>query len=55
MTDYQREKVRDLINGMTDEEKEIASAILEKWKSKKILKQYTKDGDFLTKLRDGNV
>lgn len=55
MTEYQREKVRDLINGMTDEEKEIASEILEKWKSKKILRQYTKDSDFLTKLRNGNV
>ena len=34
MTEYERQKVRDLINGMTDEEKEIAAEILEKWKSK---------------------
>ena len=28
MTEYEREKVRDLIMGMTDEEKEIAREVL---------------------------
>lgn len=55
MTEYERQKVRDFVNGMTDEEKEIAVEILEKWKSNKILKQYTKEKDFLIKLKQMGV
>lgn len=32
MTEYEREKVRDLVMAMTDEEKEIAWEVLIQWK-----------------------
>ena len=32
MTEYEREKVRDLVMAMTDEEKEIAWEVLVQWK-----------------------
>lgn len=35
MIEYEKQKVRDLINGMTDEEKEIAGEELAKWQQKK--------------------
>ena len=35
LTAYEEQKVRDLINGMTDEEKEIAKEELAKWQQKK--------------------
>ena len=33
MTDYEREKVRDLISGLSSEEKEIAREVLEEEKA----------------------
>ena len=32
MTEYEREKVRDLVMAMTDEEKKIAWEVLVQWK-----------------------
>lgn len=32
MTEYEREKVRDFVMAMTDEEKEIAWEVLVQWK-----------------------
>lgn len=33
MTEYERNKVVDLIRGMTDEEKEIAREVLAEWRT----------------------
>ena len=43
MTEYQRQKVVDFITALDDEEKAIAAEILEKWKSKMLLRKYLRE------------